>query len=502
MRATRLSAALAATLALSAVPALAATPAEATLAARLEALAERLARLEQRNQALEQRNAALEQRLAAQGAPAAPAPAAAVETRLTQLEQAQAASERALNTERLSESEPELVTRLKAVEFQALSMQKQTRQIEALEGITVSASLTSMLQHVGREGGADGAAASRLNYRGDVAVTLPGGSLGDSEGQIFTQLRFGQGDGLGLRPTFTATPNTTAFQVGGVADADSSFAILAQAWYQLSVPLPLGGFAPHAKRQLQLNAGKMDPFVFFDQNAIADDETTRFANNVFVHNPLLDSGGDVGADAYGFAPGLRVAYLDHSDPAAPWSVSAGLFGSAEAARFEGPLGGPLGLVQAEVAPRWGGLTGHWRLYAWHNGRTQALDGRPQAHAGWGLSVDQAVSDWARLFGRYGQRLAGHGAFDRALTLGAELRGDAWARAADAVGLAVAWLPASGDWRRANGAEGAERVAELYYRWRVHGQLEITPDLQWIGRPAADPGAEGFLVAGVRARLGF
>lgn len=458
---------------------------EAALQKRLEAMAERLQRLEQRNQELEQRLAARESNATA--------------------------TERALATDRLSESEPELVTRLKAVEFQTLAMQKQARQIEALEGITASASLVGMLQHEGDRGAADGQAQTRANYRGDVALTLPGGSLGDAEGQVFTQLRFGQGEGVAQRTGFSAAANSTAFQVGGVADADSSFAVLAQAWYQLSVPLPLGGFAPHAKQQLQINAGKMDPFVFFDQNAIADDETTRFVNNAFVHNPLLDSGGDVAADAYGFAPGLRVAYLNETDPAAAWGVSLGVFGAGEGANFSGSLGSPLALVQAELASRWNGLAGHWRLYAWHNGSTQALDGSRQAHAGWGVSADQAIGSATRVFGRYGQRLAGHGAFDRALTLGAEWRGDAWQRSADALGLAVAWLPSSGSWRHATAtdpdllgarADGAERIVELYYRWRLHAQLELTPDLQWIGRPAGHPGVAGYAVAGLRARLGF
>jgi hypothetical protein len=474
---------------------------EAALLAQLKSMAQRL-------QLVEERNPAMERRLAATPAvPLAPNP----DERLRKLERAQADTDRALGSERLSEAEPELVTRLKAVEYQALSMQKQTRQIEALEGITVSAAVVSMLQHAGKDGGAEGQAQTRLNYRGDVALTLPGGGFGNAEGQIFTQLRFGQGSGVALRTTFTATPNTTTFEVGGVADPDSSFAVLGQLWYQLSVPLPLDGFKPHSKRQLQLNAGKLDPFVFFDQNSIADDETTRFVNNVFVHNPLLDSGGDAGMDAYGFTPGLRLAYLDDSDPSWPWAASIGVFGSGPATNFSGSLGRPFAIAQVEVAPRLlGGLAGNYRLYAWHNGRAGAIDGREEAHAGWGLSVDQRVTESARLFGRYGQRLRGHGGFDRALTLGAEVAGERWQRAADAFGLAVAWLPASAAWRDATAdgtligarASGTERVVELYYRWRLGAQLELSPDLQWIGRPAAHPQASSFWAVGLRARLGF
>ncbi|MBI5721320.1 MAG: carbohydrate porin [Burkholderiales bacterium] len=449
---------------------------------------------------------------AAQAAPAAPAPdPLETERRLKKLEDAQAQAERALKTERLSDSEPDLVTRLKAVEYQTLSIQKQARQIEALEGITVGASLTSMVQRVGAAGNTDARAQSRANYRGDIAVTLPGGDMGNAEGSLFTQLRFGQGEGIALRPTYSSTPNTTAFQVSGVSNADSSFAILAQAWYQLTVPLPLDGFKPHSKERVEINVGKIDPFVFFDQNAAADDESTRFTNNVFVHNPLLDSGGDTGADAYGFAPGLRVAYRNERDASQAWGLSLGVFGSGPAANFSGSLGRPFVIAQAETSLRlWQGLAGTYRIYAWRNGRATDADGSVRRHAGWGLSADQRVGDAARLFGRYGQRISGHGSFDRALTLGGELAGNDWRRAADSLGLAFAWLPTGGAWRAATAdgtlagyaASGAERWAELYYRYRLNNRVDLTPDLQWVQRPAGDPRAASFTVVGLRAKVGF
>lgn len=48
--------------------------------------------------------------------------------RIENLERHNKGMEQALNTERLSEKEPEIASRLKAVEFQTLSMQKQARQ--------------------------------------------------------------------------------------------------------------------------------------------------------------------------------------------------------------------------------------------------------------------------------------------------------------------------------------------------------------------------------------
>lgn len=193
--------------------------------------------------------------------------------RIEALEKQNKELEKSLATDRLSEQEPELVTRLKAVEFQTLSMQKQARQIEALEGIAVGASLTSVVQKVGAGHTATGVSETRANYRGDISVSLPGGEIGNSTGKIFTHFRFGQGNGLGLRPTYTSTANTTAFEVGSTP-ADDSFGILAQAWYQLTIPLTGDdGSKANAREHLHLTAGKIDPFVFFDQNAAADDES-------------------------------------------------------------------------------------------------------------------------------------------------------------------------------------------------------------------------------------
>jgi len=505
----------------------------AVLEARVRMLADRIERLEQRNEELEREVAdwrrggqapaiqAVTASPGARGAPRQPAAAAeaaaepsssALEARVRALEATQARTARSLASDRLSESEPELVTRLKAIEVRTASMQKQARQIEALEGISVAGSLATMAQRASARVSDTGESQSRLNYRGDLSVTLPGGSFGSAEGSIFAHLRFGQGNGIGVRNAFAGT-NSTAFENAGVSDPDSSFAILAQAWYQLSVPLGYRSLPSQARRHLFFNVGKIDPFVFFDQNAIADDETVRFANNAFVHNPLLDAGGDVGADEYGFSPGVRVAYVDERDAGFRWGASLGAFGSGNAANFSDSPGRPFLMGQLEAALRlFQGLAGNYRVYAWRNPRATDFDATEALHAGWGTSIDQRVTDDLTLFGRFGQRTSGHGSFDRALALGAELGGDAWQRAADGVGLAVGWLGTSDEFRRATaagtvpgylGRAGSHaHVAELYYRYRFNDHVEITPDLQWLHHAGGDPRAATRTIIGLRARLGF
>lgn len=474
------------------------------------ALPEQMKKLNERIERLEKRNQDLEKRLKA---------ADSAEQRIKALEEANARTDEALQSDRLSERDPELTTRLKAVEFQTLSMQKQARQIEALEGITVSASLTGVLQSANSGSTASGTRESRTNYRGDIAVSLPGGEMGDIEGKIFAHLRIGQGNGIELRPTYTSTPNTTAFQVQSAnANPDDSFGILAQAWYQLNVPLPVGGYKPHSRESMRFTFGKIDPFVFFDQNVAADDESTKFLNNAFVHNPLLDSGGDVGADQYGFSPGFIAGYVNERSKPESWGASVGVFGSGPGANFSGSQSRPFVIGQLETSRRFfGGLAGNYRLYAWTNGRATNFDGAQARRSGWGASADQRVGDAITLFGRYGHELAGRVRFDRALTLGAEFGGSYWGRAADSFGVAAGLLRTSAEFRNesstvdADGdsnpdfgfaASGTERIGELYYRFRVNKRFELSPDLQFIRRPGGNGSAPSVTVVGFRAKVGF
>ncbi|MBI5898845.1 MAG: carbohydrate porin [Rhodocyclales bacterium] len=425
--------------------------------------------------------------------------------------------EKSLDSQRISEKEPELVTRLKAVEFQTLAMQKQARQIESLEGITVGASLTGVAQKVGAGHTASGAEEARANYRGDISVTLPGGEMGNAEGKIFAHFRFGQGTGLGLRPTYTSGANTTAFQTS--AGSDDSFGILAQAWYQLKLPLMDDGIKANAREHLHLTAGKIDPFVFFDQNGAADDESAKFMNNAFVHNPLLDSGGDIRADAYGFAPGAIVKYENLRQKGSEWALSLGAFGSGPGANFSGSLAHPFVISQAETNVHLNYLPGTYRAYLWRNGRGRGAtyDRIERKHAGIGFSADQKISDELTLFGRYGHQIKGKVRFDRALTVGAELAGSPWGRAADSLGLALGALRTSADFRRdslaidadADGnadfgyqASGSEKQLELYYRYKLNSRVELTPDFQLIRQPGGNAAAPTVKVFGLRAKVGF
>src|SRR3990167_1734467 len=429
--------------------------------------------------------------------------------RMERLEQHNAELERelgaSLESDTISEKEPEITARLKALESQAVSAQSAARKVEAFEGITAGLSLTTVAQKP--LGAASGS--SQLNYRGDAYVSLPLAALGDIEHRVFAQFRPGQGSGVSA-PSFSS-PNSSAFQLDGGLRPDDSVALLAQAWYQASISLPFGGYKPHSKQTLEVNFGKMDPFVFFDQNPVAGDETRQFLNSAFVHNPLLDAGGDIGVDANGFSPGLRLSYANVASKPETWRLSLGVFGAgANGSNYQRSLSSPLVMLQAETEQRmFRGLVGTYRIYAWRNAQASHFDSsltEPEHHSGWGISADQRVGDGVTLFGRYGHQMQGHVSFDRALTLGADVNGSYWSRGGDSVGLAAGWLKTSQNYRDFTAgttpAGGAERIAELYYRFRINPQFELSPSFQYIGNPAGDGSVEAVKILGLRAQLTY
>ncbi|MFO1253626.1 MAG: carbohydrate porin [Inhella sp.] len=356
--------------------------------------------------------------------------------------------------------------------------------------VEFEASLSSVLQHAPAALTARGAAQSRHSSRVDLQARLPAGSWGPVQVQTFGHLRLGRGEGLALRPGYSSTPNCLAFQV----PEDARMATLAQAGLELATPPAEGGPA------WSLSLGKLDPFAYFDANRLADDESRQFLNNALVHNPLLDSGGDIGADRYGFAPGAVLTWraageADGAEGADQGrSASLGWFSRTALRRA-------LLIVQLEQPLSLLPQRGRLRAYAWQQGRGEGFDGVQRRHRGLGVSMDQALTPHLAVFARWGHQTQGRVRFDRALVAGLEWQGGAWGRSADGLGLALARLRTSAGFAAASdpAARGSEQLAELYYRWQWLPQLELSPDVQWLRRLGGQTGPRGRVV-GLRLRV--
>ncbi|HEY3432825.1 MAG TPA: carbohydrate porin [Rhodocyclaceae bacterium] len=428
-----------------------------------------------------------------------------------------------LDSPRLSEDEPDLTVRLKAVEKDALNMKKAAKIAESFDGIKVGASLTTVAQTArGLPRGVENGV-SQLNYRADMSVELPLKPISDIEHKLFAHIRFGQGQGLNSAFTnlgnFASAPNAMAFRASGL-DPDNSVAILGQAWYQAAIPLPYGGFKPYSRETLELTFGKMDIFGFFDQNAAAGDESKQFLSSVFVHNPLLDAGGEVGVDANGFQPGFITAYRNFFDKTQPWKLSLGIFGAgSKGANYQRSLSSPLVMLQAEQQLKlFGGLNGNYRAYVWNRSQGTDYNDTQARHTGVGISIDQRVGDGVNVFTRYGKMVKGELKFNQAFTVGAEFSGSYWSRGADSIGVATAWLQSGKGYRTTTATswldgsktqaaytftpQGAEKVTELYYRYRMSPQFELSPDFQYISNAGGNSQAKTVKVFALRANIAY
>jgi len=420
-----------------------------------------------------------------------------MQERLTRLEARNAELER-----RLAEPAklPENVsTRLDDVENEVLALSRKPDSLEKFDGISVGASLTMVAQHAN----GDAVDASELTARADVEVELPGGSIGNAEGKIFAHFRAGDGDGVAN--TAFATSNATAF--GNIASP-----VLMQAWYQMDIPV---GSASGNLGQVEVTLGKIDPFGFFDGNNIADDESEGFLNLAFVHNPLLDAGGDIGVGTHGASPGVRMAYVSDINGGNHVTASLGIFGAGDGADYSDTFNNPMTIAQLEYAGKtWPGLEGAYRLYAWNNANTfdqvndldsnGEFDDTPEKHRGWGISVDQQVSSHATLFARYGQSSKGTLAFDRAYTLGAQIGGAGWGRESDRIGLAYGALKTSSEYVTAGSGgvakSGSEKIYELFYAWQANDTLQFTPSFQRINNASGT--GDDVTVWSLRAKASF
>lgn len=329
----------------------------------------------------------------------------------------------------------------------------------------------------------------RLDLNGEAEL----GSFGATKAQVIGQVRMGRGQGIGTSESGGTYTTVNATAAGG---SDWKNPVLMQAY--LRVEHALGAPDDDKGPSLTLNLGRIDPYVLFDGNNVSSDETASFMNLIFVHNPLLDTGGDVNPGKRGGTPGLRLAYTAASIEDRRVIVSVGAFGAGNNTDLGDAVNRGLAIGQLEYSGKTlGELEGGYRVYRWRNERGVLVDDSTEVRSGWGLSLDQQISSHVSLFSRYGKSLEGArtDSFDEGLTLGLTLKGLHWGRENDLVGFAGGWLkPASGS--------GREQVYELFYRWEPVEFLQLTPSVQWIRPASSVSNAINYNIIGLRAKLSF
>jgi carbohydrate-selective porin OprB len=138
--------------------------------------------------------------------------------------------------------------------------------------------------------------------------------------------------------------------------------------------------------------------------------------------------------------------------------------------------------------------------------------------GFGLNVEQAVTEPLRFFARWGWNEGAYESFaytevNQTFAAGAHWKGVGRKRPADKIGIAAVWNALSGDHRRylelggcgfllGDGAlnYGRERVWEGYYNWMVGRGVSVSFDLQRVANPGYNRDRGPVLVGSVRFHI--
>lgn len=297
-----------------------------------------------------------------------------------------------------------------------------------------------------------------------------------------------------------------------------------------AAPNQLAG--PQATHRLRLTMGKFAITDVFDANAYSHDPRTQF----LAWASLAHGSYDFAADAKGYTQGAALEYS-----VGYWTLRAGRFmvpiesnGEVLSTALRDWHGDQF---EIEHQHEWNGLKGATRLLLWRNrermgafqeamaqagSQTPAIEGvrRTQTKSGWGLHVEQALNASLGMFARISQG-DGHTEnysfeeVDGSRQLGLSLKGAAWSRERDTLGLL--WMNNSlspshrrylalggmgffiGDGRL---NYGEENTLEAYYSFAVGQAFSFSLDLQRISNPAYNRDRGPVSLVSMRAHAEF
>jgi len=288
------------------------------------------------------------------------------------------------------------------------------------------------------------------------------------------------------------------------------------------------------RRRLVLSVGKLSLQDLFDDNAYSHDPRTQFLNwSLMTHGAW-----DFAADARGYSFGAAIEYFD-----GPWALRAARFmmpkqsnGLALNPRIFYSFGDQ---VELEHAHTLGGQAGKLRALAFRNqadmggyrdalANAAAVGGTPdlatsrqkRVKYGFGVNVEQSIAGDVGAFARASWNNGESETFafteiDRSFSAGLLVRGAAWGRAADSLGVAVVRNGISGPHRDYLGAGGlgffigdgqlsyrTENIFETFYSLGAVKDVWVSLDFQRVFDPAYNADRGPVSVASARLHYGF
>jgi hypothetical protein len=227
-------------------------------------------------------------------------------------------------------------------------------------------------------------------------------------------------------------------------------------------------------QRLALSAGRLDLTNYFDQNALANDESTQFLSDGLVNNQMLGlaSNGTGVAAEFDAKNGFRLKFGFQQSNTDATNLSDSMYTLTEAGYTFTPFALPEGTYRV-----------------WF--RTDNTS--PQIRRGTGVSIDQKLSASVGVFGRYGTQEGDVGR-DHFYSAGVGFQNGLIFNPQDMWGVGFAQIDlASGE---------QERLVEGYYNLLLTERLRLSFHLTHVLDGPAGDREFGYLLPGVRLQAAF
>jgi len=302
-------------------------------------------------------------------------------------------------------------------------------------------------------------------------------------GKAFLHLEYGQEGAYGVENDITAYPFTNVNY-----DANADGFRISEAWYEHYL----------FDKKLTITGGKVDPTIYFDGNAVANDETTQFLNRAFRNNPTIEFPEDNSL-------GMQTTFIPYE-----WCYLSTGFFEADA-NWENFFNNLFGVVEVGFSPKFFGRDDNYRFILWGNNNNHEkltdVEMNKRHNYGWALSFDEKVTENVTVFSRLGMQNSLVSDVRTAWSAGAQVAGKLWKREDDVLGLAFGQAIPGRDYKIANSTYNArwQTSFEVYYKFKVNEYLALSPDFQVIWDPnGIDPlSRKGPVeVLGLRGQIDF
>lgn len=321
-----------------------------------------------------------------------------------------------------------------------------------VNGLEIGFGATSVIQGIAGGGNGTAGDVTDASYSADLEITkeFENGGIG------FAHVEMGQGDGIDDDEVVFLAPVN-----GDAANSDGALE-LTELYYE----------QPLWDERVVITAGKIDPSAYYDDNAIANDETAQFLGAGFVNGANIDF-----ADVhFGARIGVQVSDSVY--------LNAGVVeGDGD---FEDVADGVFTFGQLAYSPQFIEKEGNYRLFGWHSGVAhEALKdtAMTKEHAyGFGISADQVLNDYLTWFGRVSYASADVVAVEYAWSSGLQFEGDVWNREDDYLGVAFGQSIPGADLEKSRVTNHVESQLELYYNYQVFDHLSVSPHFQLVFNP--------------------